>query len=263
MKIRLNLIESRLRILIEDWVVPFNRGDFQNRLVHQLVEAMRDHIYEDEDGQAVVPSQYVITLNPLLVDDLQGSEVLVHLPGALEQAAHENGVGFKRSPILRLEADHSLSLDDITVRAQREHLSPGHTASLSLNLVSPPPGEAASQEISAYLIVGGSQIYLLKPSVTNLGRRPDNHLVIDDPQVSRLHAQIRYARGQYILFDLNSTGGTSVNGVRIHQYALKPGDVISLAGVAIVYGEEPKPDEGSSDTTRMPSTHLPPPEEIG
>jgi hypothetical protein len=39
--------------------------------------------------------------------------------------------------------------------------------------------------------------------------------------------------------------------------------VISLAGIALIYGEEPKPDEDSSHTTRLHITGLPPPEEIG
>jgi pSer/pThr/pTyr-binding forkhead associated (FHA) protein len=263
MKIHLNLIESRLRMLIEEWVVPFNRGDFQNRLAHQLVDAMQDHIYTGDDGQAFVPAQYIIRISPILVDELQGSDVLTHLPDALEQAAQENGLLFSSTPVIRLEADHSYGLEDIYVRALPELISPGNTASLSLKNL---PGNRLSTgelQVSAYLIVNGSRIFPLKHSVINLGRRPDNHLVLDDPRVSRVHAQLRYNRGQFILFDLNSTGGTTVNGQRIHQQTLKPGDVISLAGAALIYGEEPKADEGSSDTTRLPNSFTPPPEIIG
>ncbi len=50
--------------------------------------------------------------------------------------------------------------------------------------------------------------------------------------------ELRAIRGRYVLFDLNSTGGTFVNGQRITQFTLRPGDVISLAGVTIIYGEE-------------------------
>jgi pSer/pThr/pTyr-binding forkhead associated (FHA) protein len=47
------------------------------------------------------------------------------------------------------------------------------------------------------------------------------------------------------LFDLNSTGGTFVNGQRTSQTVLYPGDVISLAGVALIFGQDnppPRPD---------------------
>ncbi|MGD8457618.1 MAG: FHA domain-containing protein, partial [Anaerolineales bacterium] len=66
----------------------------------------------------------------------------------------------------------------------------------------------------------------------------DNHLVIDDPRVSRTHGQLRAVKGRYMLFDLKSSGGTYVNGERINQVVLHPGDVISLAGVPIVYGQD-------------------------
>ena len=41
------------------------------------------------------------------------------------------------------------------------------------------------------LIVGGNQLVPLNRSVTNIGRRLDNHVIIDDPRVSRAHAQLR------------------------------------------------------------------------
>jgi len=70
-------------------------------------------------------------------------------------------------------------------------------------------------------------------------RREDNQIVIDDPRVSRTHAQLRAVRGQYVLFDLSFYRWNYINGTRISQQGLKPGDVISLAGVPLIYGEEP------------------------
>jgi pSer/pThr/pTyr-binding forkhead associated (FHA) protein len=74
--------------------------------------------------------------------------------------------------------------------------------------------------------------------VINIGRRVDNDLVIDDERISRVHAQLRAIKGRYVLFDLDSRGGTFVNDQRIHQSVLYPGDVISLAGVPLVFGQE-------------------------
>jgi pSer/pThr/pTyr-binding forkhead associated (FHA) protein len=89
----------------------------------------------------------------------------------------------------------------------------------------------------------------LNGGVVNIGRRPDNHLVIDDARISRLHAQLRLVRGRYMLFDLESTGGTFINGERIRQHTLRPGDVISLAGVPLVYGQDD--DSAGSDTQQL------------
>jgi pSer/pThr/pTyr-binding forkhead associated (FHA) protein len=62
--------------------------------------------------------------------------------------------------------------------------------------------------------------------------------VIDDARISRTHAQLRVSRGQYVIFDLDSSGGTWVNGKQVRQQVLRPGDVVSLAGVPLVYGQE-------------------------
>ena len=97
----------------------------------------------------------------------------------------------------------------------------------------------------AFVIIDGTRVIPLSQAVVNIGRRIENTLVVDDPRVSRTHAQLRAINGRYIIFDLNSTGGTFVNGERVKQSILYPGDVISLAGADLIYGQKnppPRPD---------------------
>ncbi len=97
----------------------------------------------------------------------------------------------------------------------------------------------------AFVIVDGVKVIPLTQPLIRIGRRLENNLVLDDPRVSRTHAELRAINGRYVLFDLNSTGGTFVNGLRITQSVVYPGDVISLAGVNLVYGQKnppPRPD---------------------
>ena len=91
---------------------------------------------------------------------------------------------------------------------------------------------------NAFLIIEGLKVYPLRESIINIGRRLGNHVIIDDPRISRQHAQLRAIKGHFVLFDLNSTGGTFVNGQRTKQYVLYPDDVISLAGVTLVFGQD-------------------------
>lgn len=56
---------------------------------------------------------------------------------------------------------------------------------------------------------------LSQTQVVTIGRQEGIHLLIDHPTVSRRHAEIRFANGQYILSDLNSSNGTFVNDVRM------------------------------------------------
>ena len=100
------------------------------------------------------------------------------------------------------------------------------------------------------LIVGGQRhIDLLQPVVA-IGRALDNDIIIEDPRVSRHHAQLRRRYGRYVLYDIGSSGGTQINGYPIEECVLHSGDVVSFAGVQVIYGEDP-PTPISSDDVRF------------
>ena len=90
---------------------------------------------------------------------------------------------------------------------------------------------------AAYLIVN-SEVFALHGGLTNIGRKLDNHIVLNDPRISRNHAQIRIVDKQYILLDLNSTGGTKVNGRTVSKSVLYSGDSISMAGLSIKFVQD-------------------------
>src|SRR5512133_3024136 len=58
----------------------------------------------------------------------------------------------------------------------------------------------------AFVIVDGVKVIPLTQPLVRIGRRLENNLVLDDPRVSRTHAELRAINGRYVLFDLNSTG---------------------------------------------------------
>lgn len=61
-----------------------------------------------------------------------------------------------------------------------------------------------------------SRYVSLELPVATLGRSVDNDIVLQDPQVSRLHARVlRDARGVYTIEDLDSRNGTYLDGVRL------------------------------------------------
>ncbi len=118
---------------------------------------------------------------------------------------------------------------------------------------------------NAFLIIDGVQIVLLDKPVTTIGRKKDNHIIINNPHVSRQHAQIRHIQQRYHFVDLNSKVGCSVNGERITQAILQPGDVISIGGVPLIFGQGidskkliqenmrhlPRPNTGPTETTDL------------
>jgi FHA domain len=67
-----------------------------------------------------------------------------------------------------------------------------------------------------------------------LGRHGGCDVVLTDPSVSRRHALLRFRDGSWILRDLESTNGTTVNGQTVVRCRLLPGDRLTLGDEALV-----------------------------
>lgn len=96
--------------------------------------------------------------------------------------------------------------------------------------------EEKEDQRAAFLLVDGKRAVSLERTVTSIGRKSDNHIPIKNQHVSRYHAQIRNIKGSFVLMDLESTVGTSVNGKKVRQVFLKEGDVISVGGIPLIFG---------------------------
>lgn len=71
------------------------------------------------------------------------------------------------------------------------------------------------------------------PYPLRIGRDPANGLRLSHDTVSRVHAELRRQGGMWVLRDLGSTNGTSVNGRRVVGAALvQDGDLVSFGRMA-------------------------------
>jgi predicted component of type VI protein secretion system len=61
--------------------------------------------------------------------------------------------------------------------------------------------------------------YIVESGTVRIGRTPDNQIVLNDPSVSRSHAEIKIDPDsrRITIVDLNSSNGTYVNGIRISR----------------------------------------------
>jgi hypothetical protein len=76
----------------------------------------------------------------------------------------------------------------------------------------------------------------LTTPVIHLGRHPTNDIIVNDKRVSRHHAEVRYERGQFVLYDLGSTNGVGINGVTTHQpVPLKNNDRVTVGSHEFVF----------------------------
>ncbi len=94
-----------------------------------------------------------------------------------------------------------------------------------------------TDDIPAKLILiqpeGPEQEFELSKSSITLGRAMTNDIILGDARVSRSHARIEVAPSGYMLFDLGSSNGTRLNGMRIEKSALMPGDMINIGNSSL------------------------------
>lgn len=84
-------------------------------------------------------------------------------------------------------------------------------------------------------LMPGCPIPLNVPVVT-IGRYPDNTVILKHPLVSGHHARIEQTgRGGHRIVDLGSTNRVYVNGQRVANQVLKPGDEIRIAPYKFTY----------------------------
>lgn len=133
--------------------------------------------------------------------------------------------------------------------------------------------------ITSYRLVmrGGPTVgksFSLEKNEIFIGRDLSNDIVINDGEVSRRHTRLFLQGSNYVVEDLGSTNGTSVNGQRLMgPYILRPGEVVTLgehvnlvfeavqtdpdATVASVAARTPVPDQPMPQA--MPQPYQPAP----
>jgi len=234
---RFTRFEQRIEQLVEGSFARLFAGRLYPREVAtHLARAMEDNVRPGPDGALASPNVFVVHLNP--DDHLALMEAQPNLVQSLAETvidlANRGDMRLSTAPIINLESDPAVLPHMVEVVARHE--APPSRSTQVLQPLSTP--ESAPAPRNAHLIVSGSRYVPLIRPVINIGRRQDNHIVIEDMRVSRAHAQLRLRFGHYVLYDLSSSGGTYVNDRPITECILKPGDVISLAGVALVYIED-------------------------
>lgn len=232
----LSRIEARIQRFIEEGTARlFSSQDTKGKLAASLIEAMQAEVQFGEGDILVAPGIYTIQANPEHAASLKANvAILDEIKAAILQAAALSGIQIPESLVLHIVPEDGLKDGDFHVRCSGAGENIAQTQSLRK---AAEPAEHLCPA-GAFLIVGGTEIFTLGTPIINIGRKSDNQLVIDNAQVSRRHAQLRAISGRYHFFDLGSTGGSKINNQDVKTAVLMAGDVISLAGVPLIYGED-------------------------
>jgi tetratricopeptide (TPR) repeat protein len=94
-----------------------------------------------------------------------------------------------------------------------------------------------------------------------IGRGPDNDLVLEDPDkgVSRLHAELRFQNGHYIIIDLNSQNGTWVEGQRVPRAVIEPNVPIVIGPYRLVLESDQPAKASDTLVAKAIAPSTPPP----
>ncbi|MBN1966626.1 MAG: DUF3662 domain-containing protein [Anaerolineae bacterium] len=242
-KKRLSGFEDRLERLIEGGFARLFGGTLHSREVAvQLGRAIEDHLLIDQYGREVAPTYYEIALSP---DD--HDTLLIHTPDLAAQLGgeviaycQEAGLHLPIPPEVIAIADRSIPAHALRVTVR--HLANKATTTQIMETVpGPPPAVRTGGPPNAQLIIDATRVIPLNRQVFNIGRHPDNDLVLSDLHVSRHHLQLRLRNGRYTLYDADSKSGTRVNGQMATEHILSPGDLIQIGGTSLLYMED-EPD---------------------
>ena len=109
---------------------------------------------------------------------------------------------------------------------------------------------------------GSTRSFRLPSSVTIIGRRQECDLCIPLMIVSRRHCQLDQDRGHLKIRDLGSRNGTFINGQRVDQAVLNPGDKVQVGPLTFGVQIDQKPAELSTPDSVIlrPPKHLAVPE---
>jgi hypothetical protein len=232
---KLNRAENIIRRMVEEpfsWFAGGALDPFQlarHLVIHYIVPA----------AKTKRPNRFVIHINPRDLSNL-GDEVTAFESQVVDYVGllTERYDSVPADPVLiSVEADQEIEQQKAEITASLvEKQASGDTEVFSNQFANDFVLEAL-KAVDAFLIIQGRRHIPLDRPITRIGRRMDNDLILDTPSISRYHAQIRWRQRFFVLYDASGHGRTIVNGMVTKEHILRPGDVIALSEVLLVYGE--------------------------
>ena len=250
-------LESKIAGLVEG---TFSRA-FKSEV--RPVEIARKLAREMEEHKSVslsrtyVPNEYRVYLSERDRERFAEYEeaLRIELVGYLLEHARREHMVLTSRPVVEFETDDRLRLGEFGIQT-RVVSPPQGQAALDVAAAGEPDSEASgrtmvystagrvaepleerarSRSHTALLLMGGKRL-VVGPAGATMGRSRHCDVMVDDPNVSREHAEIRPRGGSWVLTDLNSTNGSRLNGGRLdHSEVLKPGDEIELGTTVLTF----------------------------
>jgi len=201
----------------------------------------------------LVPNEFVVRLSRHDYDRLApyGKTLMNELLPELKQHAQDMGYVFNGPIMIHLELDDSLPTGRFDVSSSavegRPAPTPPQTPPAPVPTASPRPAQPGpgipdatpiSQLRNRMVLEVNGMRHPLRPPGLIIGRGTDADLRINDPGISRRHAQIRVGtRGGALeleIIDLGSTNGIMVDGRRVQRAPIGEGSRIEIGSTRML-----------------------------
>jgi hypothetical protein len=214
-------------------------------LAHKLAKEMEDNQMASV-SRVYVPNHYRVFLSPKDREQFASYEPALRkeLSDYLLEHARQESFALSTRPQVEFHTDERLDLGEFGIQAQLLAAPDDEEAPDSPAAPSPSAGDFGHTMVYSpdrearrldpaldrrqALLVGEGRRNVLSGSRVVVGRSREADIVLADPNVSRRHAELRHGDSGWEVADLGSTNGIKVNGQRVNQAALGPGDRITI-----------------------------------
>jgi hypothetical protein len=250
----LKSLESKIAGLVEGTFSRAFKSEVRPvEIARKLAREMEEHKTYSL-SRTYVPNEYRVYLSPRDRERFSEYEdaLVSELTGYLLEHARRERLVLMSRPVVEFETDDRLRLGEFGIQTRVVNPEPeaeaeappapigessGRTMVYSTagRVAEPLEERARSRQQTALLLMGGKRL-VVGPAGATMGRSRQCDVTVDDPNVSRTHAEVRPRGGSWVLSDLGSTNGTRLNRRRLEgPEVLKPGDEIELGTTLLTF----------------------------
>jgi hypothetical protein len=243
-------LENKIAGLVEGTFSRAFRSEVRPvEIARKLAREMEEH-KSFSVSRTYAPNEYRVFLSPRDRERFAGYEAALtaELAGYLLEHARRERLTMLSRPVIEFETDDRLGLGEFGIQtrvAQPEDepvsapadAQSGRTMIYSnAERVSEPLEERGrARAETALLLIDGKRV-VISPAGATIGRGRGSDVVLDDPNVSRQHAEIRPRGGSWVITDLGSTNGSQLNGRRLEgSEVLRSGDELELGASTMTF----------------------------
>ena len=247
-------IEQKIESLFEGVFGRAFRTNVQPvELARKLAKEMDDHRTVSV-SRTYVPNEYTVYLSSADREQFEAYELslLAELEEYVVEHAKRENYAFLSPPLVKLETDDDLGRGEFgistrVIQPKRDKPAPAEPVEPLLPAAAATviykPDDAASPVDEprdvAVLTWGGKRRRVDKDRAT-LGRSKECDFQVDDPNVSRRHAELVREGSSYWIVDLDSTNGVELNGKRLRRAKLEEGATFVVGETEIAFSTEPE-----------------------